>query len=237
MRIDADFDYWAEINPGLSVWEARNSRDPDGQSRRLQSAHKFLWSKALPNGQFMELECIARNQLQWGKFRLGSDSITNSYISNIRIRAIVEKSKSHAAEMFRAGCRIGAFILFPSYRVDRQNTINGARGMNLKIADRIDLTLESIRRHYQGGESPLSTVLMRYANFFNLFMTFDEYVDFWLLNDIVDDKYNVQFYLPFDDFERNGAPNSVQEYQQMSESTIQFLRARTSRVATHASNG
>lgn len=231
---DEGFDYWADINPGRSVWDAVGSRDPDGHNRELQRAHQLLWSKTLPNEQCMNLECLPRNQLSWKDFRLASDSISNSYMTNRRLRHIVEESRVYAESLFKAGCRIGAFILFPSYRIGRKNTINGARGMHIKIADRMDLTLEAIRRHYCGETSPLSTVLQRYSDFFDLFCTFQEYVEFWMLNDIVDDRYKIRFYLPFDNFERNAAPHTVEEYQQLAESTIEFLQARTGRIAMHA---
>jgi hypothetical protein len=45
--------------------------------------------------------------------------------------------------------------------------------MRLRIADRMDLTLECIRRHYAGEPgSPLSDVTTNYADFFKLFGTF-----------------------------------------------------------------
>jgi hypothetical protein len=37
--------------------------------------------------------------------------------------------------------------------------------------------------------------------FFRLFETFKGYVDFFLLNDLVDHHGDVKFYLPFDDFQ------------------------------------
>ena len=63
-----------------------------------------------------------------------------------------------------------------SQRIDGKPTINGARGLSWKIKDRSDLTLECIRRHYADEESPLSSVLGRYRNYFDLFGSFDAYV-------------------------------------------------------------
>ena len=59
-------------------------------------------------------------------------------------------------------------MIWPSTTVPGAGTINGMRGLNLKIADRFDLTLECVRRHYGGGESPLSAVLKANAAFFDL---------------------------------------------------------------------
>ena len=69
-------------------------------------------------------------------------------------------------------------MVFPSNRVDGKMTINGARGFLRRVADRMDLTLESIRRHYRGEPSPLGATLARYADFFALFEDFGGYVDF-----------------------------------------------------------
>ena len=74
--------------------------------------------------------------------------------------------------------------------------------MNRKIDDRIDLTLEAIRRHYLSQESPLSDVLARYSDFFDLFIDFESYVRFWLLDDLLDDQRGVRYFLPFDNFTR-----------------------------------
>lgn len=219
------------MNPCLSIWDAKVSADPDTMSKPLQAAHQILWSKQLPNGETFELRPVQGTQLQWGKFRLSSDSISNSYMTNSRMRRILLEARDQAEELFRSGSRIGAYILFPAYRVDRKNTINGARGMTLKIADRMDLTLEAIRRHYLGDKSPLTDVLDRYADFFELFVNFEGYVDFWLLNDLVDDHYRVQFCLPFDNFMRNAAPMEANEYLQLKSSTVRFLDARTQRIA------
>lgn len=59
---------------------------------------------------------------------------------------------------------------------------HGARGFHPRITDRIDLTLECIRRHYQAEDSPRGEVLARYGDFFALFEDFRGYVDFWLLH-------------------------------------------------------
>jgi len=160
------------MNPDLSVWDAKGSTDPDSVSKPLQAAHQMLWTKRLPNGASLELQPVQGTQLQWEKFRLSSDSISNSYMTNSRMQKIVLLARDHAEELFRCGSKIGAYILFPAYRVDGKNTINGARGMLLKIGDRMDLTLEAIRRHYVGEESPLTGVLDRYADFFELFVDF-----------------------------------------------------------------
>lgn len=231
MHFDPNIDYWEDLNPGLSIWAAKGSNDPDTKSKALQAAHRLIWTRPLPSGVRFDLKLGPGTQLEWDKFRLSSDSISNSYSTNGRMQGIVGEAPVQAEQAFRYGSRIGGFILFPSYRVGGKITINGARGMFSRIADRMDLTLEAIRRHYQGGASPLADVLDRYADFFELFSDFRGYVDFWMLNDLVDSRYSVRFALPVDDYQRNAYPRDVAEYLQLMQETVRFVRARTARIA------
>ena len=56
--------------------------------------------------------------------------------------------------------------------------------------NRWDLTLECIRRFYAGEQTPLDKVLESDREFYNLFVDFKGYVDFFLLQDCVDENYN-----------------------------------------------
>ena len=111
---------------------------------------------------------------------------------------------------------MGGLILFPGLQVNRAWTINQAKGCTrVRIADRLDLTLECIRLYYeflqdrpeQGSTlpadydrtNPLGSVLHRYRWFFDIFESFDGYVDFWLLDDLVvksEPGLSVNFLLP-----------------------------------------
>src|SRR5690606_30133904 len=101
-------------------------------------------------------------------------------------------------ELFDTGSTIGAYTIFPNNRIDGKHTINGARGCNGLIDDRFDLTLECIRLCYLGQQSPLYNPLLRYKNFFDLFENFTGYIEFFLLDDLVDENQQIKFYLPFD---------------------------------------
>jgi hypothetical protein len=112
---------------------------------------------------------------------------------------------------------IGGTMVFPGNRIDGNQTINGARGFNRKIAERFDLTLECIRRHYLVQRSPLGETLARYRDFFVLFEDFRGYVEFFMLQDLVtEDCSAVKFFIPFHDFtyssvRRDG--DTYREYQ------------------------
>ena len=72
--------------------------------------------------------------------------------------------------------------------------------------------------------------LYRYNHFFNLFIDFQGYIDFFLLNDLVDSDHQVKFYLPFDDFKSYAQMNSKKEYLEYKERVMEFIEARTVRI-------
>ena len=110
-------------------------------------------------------------------------------------------------------------------------TINGARGVNHKIQDRFDLTLECIRSFYLKEKSPLSDILERYSQFFNLFDDFRGYVDFFLLQDLVEKNYlAIKFWHPFNGFDYSPLPNNIDEYRAYKIKVIDFVKARNNRM-------
>ena len=111
-------------------------------------------------------------------------------------------------------------------------TINGSRGLNKYIKDRFDLTLECIRRYYLGEDSPLVETLDRYSEFFNLFVNFENYLSFFLLQDIANND-SVNFFLPFDNFERSPLPNNVSEYEIYKNNVSNFVRQRNKRILSY----
>ena len=110
-------------------------------------------------------------------------------------------------------------------------TINAARGVNHKIQDRFDLTLECIRLFYLNKNNPLSDTFERYSSFFSLFQDFRGYVNFFLLQDLVDDQYlSVKFWHPFDSFDFSPLPKNIPEYQVYKKNVIEFVTARNKRM-------
>ena len=100
------------------------------------------------------------------------------------------------------------------------------------IADRMDLTLECIRRHYGGQSSPLSDTLERYADFFALFGDFAGYVEFFLLDDLLtEDGAAIDFFMPFDNFATPSVPRDIDSFREYRRRNIDFIHARNRRVA------
>ena len=193
--IDITFDFRSDTPPG---------KDPDALSPTLRSYHKFLWSKPLPNGVLFELDDTKSNvylyhQSEIGEFFLSSDSAIHTFSRWASMAHIINQLKQGEAEEFRrVGYSMGGMIIFPANRIEGKNTINVARGFHPLIKDRIDLTVECIRRYYKNEKSPLSEVLTRYADFFAIFGDFKGYVEFFLLQDLVTEDFSsIKFFNKF----------------------------------------
>lgn len=230
MQIDTSFDFRTDSA----------GRDPDTYSPTLRSYHRHLWSKQLPNGRLFSLNdavsgAYLHHSSELGEFFLASDSIIPTFTKWKSLQNIVSLFSEEENEQFRTiGYTIGGMMIFPGNRIDGKQTINGARGFNRKIADRFDLTLECIRRHYLGLNSPLADTLARYHDFFALFSNFDGYVEFFLLQDLVTDECStVRFFLPFDDFKTSSVPEDKADYKRYRNDSIAFIEARNIRVNQH----
>jgi hypothetical protein len=123
-------------------------------------------------------------------------------------------------------------MVYPANPIDGKWTINQARGCVTKIADRLDLTLECVRRHYVDQTSPLEEPLARYRDFFALFEDFRGYVDFFLLQDLVIEDYStVRFFMPFDDFMTPSVPTDKDTYRAYRYLSMEFIKARNRRIS------
>lgn len=237
--IDVNFDftsdsprYWDNFwanNDGLGS----GSSDPDSRSRTLRVYHSIVWSKRLPNGETMCLVPDGRHHyLKWGDMGFSSDSITSSFRYR-RNRPLVEEVmkavpdyKAFVEDYLRRLYTIGGTIIYP----DGMNNFNISRGCNPRIKDRWDLSLECIRRHYESIESPLTKVMERDRKYYDLFIDFKGYVDFFFLQDCVDENYNVKFWLDTPLFETNPIPKTVEEYLGWINSMLEFVEKRNHRI-------
>ena len=116
-------------------------------------------------------------------------------------------------------------------------TINGSRGINKKIKDRFDLTLECIRRFYLQEVSPLYETLSRYESYFELFRDFKGYAKFFLLQDLLTENLEeVNFVLPFDNFNSSPLPKSSDEYLIYLNRMTSFVEKRNNRILEFNNN-
>ena len=234
-------DYWLN-RKGLGMFN--NGCDPDSKSKTLQNYNKILYSRELPNKEIMKLDIgkSSYHYLTWKNFRFGSDIIFNNFCYE-RYPVIWEikkndlKYKQTNEEFINKTYTIGGSIIFPK----RINSINVQRGRNPLIRDRFDLTLECIRRFYkskekplQAQDSPLSKTLEEDEAFFDLFVDFESYVDFFFLQDFVSANYSeVNFWCNEKEiFNGDPLPNNIEQYYYMIKVELEKLSKRNERIST-----
>ena len=238
MNIDVTFDFTTDTPKYWdNFWNDRilggGGADPDAVSKTLQKYHQYLWSKSLPNGENMSLSSgKGSNYLTWENFRFGSDSILASfrYVRYCKmmeaVASAVPNYKEYIEEFIHRTYTIGGSIIFP-----KQNSINRARGVNPFIKDRWDLTLECIRKYYKNEHSPLYETLIMNKEFFDLFVDFKGYVDFFFLQDCVSADYqSVIFWIGDGDLSKNPMPKTVDEYLLWIEKQLEFVSKRNKRI-------
>ena len=110
--------------------------------------------------------------------------------------------------------------------------------------------MECIRRYYIDPKkrarehNPLAETFARYDDFFQLFRDFRGLVDFFLLQDLVNDDYSaVNFHMPFEEFEPLPFPGTnrsdpidarIEEYRAYIQKAADFIEARNERMLNSA---
>lgn len=232
--------------------------DPDRDSHELKEYHICLWSHRQLNGRPFILADGDKNRMIYSNSDIEivftPDSITNSFKDSGRKTKFDKKTESELISAFRGedseiddllndyskeDYKIGSSIIFPVSinGVSIRWTLNIARGILYKIHDRIDLTLECIRRHYQEPDSynPLKSSIDRNLVFFNLFKNFEELVDFFFLNCFVDEKGNVKSLSGSLDFNRS-FPSTKEEYKTYIKNTVKFMEKRKKAIGEWIKN-
>ena len=226
----------------IGVWfdcrQDANGKDPDQHSLTLKRYHAELWTKPLSDGRQLTMldqgsYLIASDGRR--QIPVSSDNIVATFEAWKRNKLIVEQtSQDVLTAIDNVDWRIGSEIIFPSELRGGTQTINRARGWHRKISDRFDLTLECIARWYRGEDSPLADVFDRYDDFFEWFGDFWGYVDFFLLQDFVDDKYQVNILTDFDDFQTSPLPQTVEQYTAYLQGLTNTLTLRAKRIERYA---
>jgi hypothetical protein len=225
------------IDITFNFYSDSGGKDPDSHSPTLKKYHKILWNKPLPSGKIFSLsDTDSSSYLTYSSAQevisLSSDSISNSYRDKKALSSITSELSKEVEAFRNIGSTIGGYIIFPNKKIDGKMTINGARGFNQKIADRFDLTLECIRLHYLGKPNPIENVLNQNSSFFKLFGSFIGYVNFFLLQDLVNPDYELIYFLPpiKQVFESSPLPESKVEYLQYMHSSTSFTLKRNERI-------
>lgn len=221
-----------------------DNADPDRDSKELKEYHRVLWSNRELFSKPFKLINGAANKLIYENGDLiivfSPDSITNSFYRHKRRKKLIDQYCEEDNEIrdllddyFKTDYVIGSSIIFPVSinGISIQKTLNIKRGISRYIRDRFDLTLECIRRYYDVSdrESPLLDDIEKNRPFFDLFHDFKTYVDFFFLNDLVDDNYNVISFTKRIDFE-HAYPEDIYEYKMYLKNMMDFYIARNERI-------
>lgn len=168
-------------------------KDPDAFSSLLYKYHKLLWNKELPSGEILNIKSFGNYHLHCdGIGRLSSDFIGPSSawakrkgISNEDIGLYLKKTRT-----------IGGHLIWPVIKATKNKTINQARGGSSGFYDRIDLTLIDLKKYYYNEDCKLKDEFDASKDWFKLFGTFENFIDFFLLQDFVDIEYKVLQFAP-----------------------------------------
>lgn len=222
--------------------------DPDRDCERLYLWHQALCSRPVDGVGPFEIEVshdwsygLMLRSPDGAAFRLGSDAIIPTWSTpgwTYRFPPdLVAEIQRDVDGFLRVASTFGAYVLFPRNGLGQTGpTINQARGVHPQIADRFDLTLECIRRHYldPAMESPLANRLNYYSDFFELFGDFDTYLRFFLLDDLVTaDRASVRSFLDGEAVTSFPAPAFVvtpSEYTAYRVNSMRFVQARNDRI-------
>ncbi len=246
--INVNFDFTSDCGFWKDFWKGNEGRgrgavDPDRESATLRKCQQALWSKPLPNGDFFDVS-FDDAYLSYEDIRLSSDSISNSFrnyrnywymIDNCIEVYGEELYQPNTEKWFRSTYTIGGEMLFPRHA----NNVNQLRGKNPYIVDRWDLTLECIHRYYIGitdeKENPLAKALVRDKAFFDLFVDFRGYCDFFLLQDWVSADYSeVKMIIPTKEFSvKNPFPDRFERYMTWLHESERRVELRNKRIQAY----
>jgi hypothetical protein len=246
MRVfDTSFDYKTDT-------PSPTNPDADKDSQKLRADHELLWTKELPLSRDIFAAKVTTRRSEYLIFTdtkeerhcYGSDAITSSYTTwvkekNPKSRALVDAiaglDDKQRGRYLHPPYTIGSAMIWP-VRTKDYWTLNRARGARPLIADRMDLTLECIRRHYaEEPGSPLADATTAYKDFFELFVDFKGFVEFFHFEDLIEpgsDYQEIEYFLKPNNFKRSGTPATTLEYIEYREKVLAFIDKRSKRMAT-----
>jgi len=226
-------DQLIDVNYQFHICKNGNEKfDIDLQCREIYDYHKVLWQRKLPNGKMLHFE-IRKNRGGYylfemnSKIRFGSDSILHTYrnYSKGKIKNLIKEfNQNDLNQFYEKLTTIGGYIIFPKH----MNSLNQRRGNHSLVADRFDITLDSIRKYYRGEkiDYPLRNDLEKDREFFSWFIDFESYVSFFYLDDLVDKKSRRILFFSED----KPLPTSKASYLIYKANVLSFLEKRNRRI-------
>lgn len=214
----SNYNYFEEVNPNWkdSTFDLNNRNDPDMKSRKLikDLSDKFLNNKKTPSGKIIKVIDICRTtdtKKRWyAKIQvysadnryLSTYGIASDYIGasvNWALTAGVQ-SKDILEHLYQSR-RLCGHIIFPTWYFNFSEkswelypegiSVNMAKGGEKGYYDRIDYTLFAIREWYCNRNSKLFSVIEKNRDWFELFCTFEKFVEYFHLQGLLDDNNNI----------------------------------------------
>lgn len=209
MALPLLFDRNQNLKAGLS-----EAQDPADFSAKLAQYQILLYTKPLPSGGFLKLRANKFNQVEaelpsGESILLTSMPLIHQACFEADNHELLSKlPQSQVDIMLRTLVTSGNYMLIPA------QPLNGYRlddfRKNPRIGNRIDLYLECVRRQYAGEPSPLDDILNPFKPWFELFLSFKQFVEFFYLGNLYDPKLKkIHFFKTFDpDFPINLDPET-----------------------------
>lgn len=217
--------------------------DPDGDPYLISSVRELFNAREIGDGTRFDLD----GQLVHDGIRYSCDSITASYRFHTKFKLLDDLKgdpdfEKRVRDFIWNTYTIGGETLFPvNFCKDdprytgRNTSINQGRGGHKNVEDRLDITLECIRRFYSDRNDhsyPMEYTfhLGPQVEFFDIFGDFDTFVSFFFLDDLVEDG-KVRLFIPWDG--KHPFPKSVDEYYIFLDEQEEFVRSRNERIENY----
>ena len=206
-----------------NYWIGYEGRDADNENPDLRKAMQQLYGRkgfdfGIAGDEFRDTDRM--NQYRPDGY--SSYTVLNgNYIRSMPFRPkAVENNKELSERCYFLAGTIAGELFFPC-RMLNGITINQARGGS-DVKDMVHLTLESIRKYYakERGHYPIKEAILRYGYFFDRFASFDEYIEYNLLQDykLLPKKF----------------PRNEEELVDFWKRSVEFLEARLKRIEEYA---
>lgn len=223
-----------QVYPRLGGW------DMDSKSPTLKLYHSILWSRETPSGAVVQLEPEAKasGYLSWNNHSFGSDQIMvtlryknlSSFFEDILIPESPDFDERMRDFIILSGTMPG-IMLWPKHA----NSMNQVRGTNVYIRDRFDLTLKCIQLYYNNSNhfNPIAWQLEEDKWFYDLFVSFQGFIEFFFLQDLIDEDGDIKYFHDFSGFIKNPVPKTTKEYWSFIDNQKVFLEKRRQRMKNY----
>ena len=208
-----------------NYWIGYEGRDADNENPDLRMAMQQLYGrKGFDFGVINDIfhDDNRKNHCRPDGYSTYTALTGGHYLSRHPFRhAAVKNNKELSYRCWYLAGTIAGELFFPCRELNGR-TINVSRGSIFGLKDMVYPLLDSIKKYYakEQEDYPLKETIERYAYFFDSFASFDEYIEYNLLQDyeLLPKKF----------------PTDENELVEFWKRSIDFLEARKSRIEKYA---